>query len=148
MGRVTYEIFAAFWPTAPNDDGFADRMNDLPKYVVSKPWRTVLAEHDDHRGWPRRSGTELKQEPGGDIYLYGSADLLNSLTPHELIDEYRIMVFPVLLGSGKRVSTNRPTRPTWSSTRPGRSSPASPCSPIGRRIWGRRRVRGVVRLDG
>jgi class 3 adenylate cyclase/dihydrofolate reductase len=104
LGRVTYEIFAAFWPTAPRDEGFADRMNDLPKYVVSKTlestsWRnsTVI------RGDPVEAITELKQESGGDIFLYGSCDLLNSLIGVDVIDEYRIMVFPVLLGSGKRL---------------------------------------------
>lgn len=104
LGRVTYEIFAAFWPTAPNDEGFADRMNDMPKYVVSTTlespsWRnsTVI------RGDPVEAITDLKQEPGGDILLYGSGALLNSLIGHDVIDEYRIMVFPVLLGSGKRL---------------------------------------------
>jgi class 3 adenylate cyclase len=104
LGRVTYEIFAAFWPTAPKDEGFADRMSDIPKYVVSKTlqsasWRntTVIREN------PVEAITELKQQPGGDIVLYGSCDLLNSLVGHDVIDEYRIMVFPVLLGSGKRL---------------------------------------------
>jgi dihydrofolate reductase len=104
LGRVTFEIFAAFWPTAPKDEGFADRMNDIPKYVVSKTlespsWRnsTVI------RGDSVEAITDLKQEPGGDILLYGSGDLLNSLIGHDVIDEYRIMVFPVLLGSGKRL---------------------------------------------
>src|SRR5918996_6438347 len=79
LGRVTYEIFAAFWPTAPKDEGFADRLNDIPKYVVSKTlespsWRnsTVI------RGDPVEAITDLKHESGGDIFLYGSCDLLNS----------------------------------------------------------------------
>src|SRR5215211_5642672 len=104
LGRVTYEIFAAFWPTAPKDEGFADRMNDIPKYVVSKTlespsWRnsTVI------RGDPVEAIADLKQEPGGDILLYGSGDLLNSLIGHDVVDEYRLMVFPVLLGSGERL---------------------------------------------
>jgi class 3 adenylate cyclase len=104
LGRVTYEIFAAFWPTAPKDEGFADRMNDIPKYVVSKTlespsWRNSTVIRDD----PVEAIIDLKQEPGGDILLYGSGDLLNSLIGHDVIDEYRIMVFPVLLGSGKRL---------------------------------------------
>lgn len=104
LGRVTYEIFSAFWPTAPKDEGFADRMNDLPKYVVSRTldspsWRNSTVV----RGDPVEAITKLKREPGGDIVLYGSGDLLNSLIGHDVIDEYRIMVFPVLLGSGKRL---------------------------------------------
>jgi class 3 adenylate cyclase/dihydrofolate reductase len=104
LGRVTYEIFAAFWPTAPKDDGFADRMNDIPKYVVSKTlespsWRNSTVV----RGDPVEAITDLKGEPGGDIFLHGSCDLLNSLIGQNVIDEYRIMVFPVLLGSGKRL---------------------------------------------
>ena len=104
LGRVTYEIFAAFWPTAPGDEGFADRMNGIPKYVVSgslksAAWQntTIIAEN------PVERIRELKREPGGDIYLYGSSDLLNSLVGHEVIDEYRLMVFPLVLGSGKRL---------------------------------------------
>lgn len=104
LGRVTYEIFAAFWPTAPKDEGFADRMNDIPKYVVSKTlesasWRNSTVIRDD----PVEAIADLKREPGGDILLFGSGALLNSLIGHDVIDEYRIMVFPVLLGSGKRL---------------------------------------------
>jgi class 3 adenylate cyclase/dihydrofolate reductase len=104
LGRVTYEIFAAFWPTAPNDDGFADRMNSIPKYVVSGSLRTAGWRNSIIIGGnPAEKITELKQQPGGDILLFGSADLLNSLIKHDVIDEYRLMVFPVVLGSGKRL---------------------------------------------
>jgi class 3 adenylate cyclase/dihydrofolate reductase len=104
MGRVTYEIFAAFWPTAPKDEGFADRMNDIPKYVVSKTLESASWKNTTViKGDPVEAITELKQEPGGDIVLYGSGDLFNSIIHHDVIDEYRIMVFPVLLGSGKRL---------------------------------------------
>ena len=104
LGRVTYEIWAAFWPTAPKDEGFADRMNAMTKYVVSTRLRepiwgpaTIISEDVVERL------RQLKQEDGGDILLNGSADLLNSLIPHGVIDEFRLMVFPVLLGSGKRL---------------------------------------------
>jgi class 3 adenylate cyclase/dihydrofolate reductase len=104
LGRVTYEIFAAFWPTAPKDEGFADRMNALPKYVVSTTLRTARWRNATIVGGdPAGKIAELKQQPGGDILLFGSADLLNSLIHHEVIDEYRLMVFPVVLGSGKRL---------------------------------------------
>jgi class 3 adenylate cyclase/dihydrofolate reductase len=104
LGRVTYEIFAAFWPTAPNDEGFADRMNALPKYVVSQTLRTAGWQNSTIIGGnPAEKVAELKRRSGGDILLFGSADLLNSLISQDLIDEYRLMVFPVVLGSGKRL---------------------------------------------
>jgi class 3 adenylate cyclase/dihydrofolate reductase len=104
LGRATYEIFAAFWPTAPKDEGFADRMNTIPKYVVSKSLRTAGWQNTTIiRGDPATELAELKRQPGGDILLFGSADLLNSLIKQDVIDEYRLMVFPVVLGSGKRL---------------------------------------------
>jgi class 3 adenylate cyclase len=104
LGRVTYEIFAAFWPTAPKDWGFADRMNSIPKYVVSKNLKTAVWQNSTIiRGDVGEEIAHLKEEPGGDILLQGSADLLNSIIKYDLIDEFRIMVFPVVLGSGKRL---------------------------------------------
>jgi class 3 adenylate cyclase/dihydrofolate reductase len=104
LGRVTYEIWAAFWPSAPRDEGFADKINGMPKYVVSTRLREASwgpAEIISDRV-PERI-RELKEEDGDDILLVGSADLLNSLIPHDVIDEYRLMLFPVVLGSGKRL---------------------------------------------
>jgi class 3 adenylate cyclase/dihydrofolate reductase len=104
MGRVTYEIFASFWPTAPRDEGFADRMNSIPKYVVSGSLKTASWQNTTILGErPVEAIRELKREPGRDLFLYGSADLLNSLVGHDVIDEYRLMVFPLVLGSGKRL---------------------------------------------
>src|SRR4029453_15020816 len=112
LGRVPYEIFAGFWPPPPKDGGFADRMNDLPKYVVSKTlespsWQNSTVIRDD----PVEAITDLKQEPGGDIFLYGSCELLNSLIGVDVIDEYRVMVFPVLPGSGNRLFKEAKDRP-------------------------------------
>jgi class 3 adenylate cyclase/dihydrofolate reductase len=104
LGRVTYQIFAAFWPTAPKDQGFTDRMNSLKKYVVSTTLRD--AEWNNTTILRRKVPEEiakLKARPGDDILIHGSADLVNSLMKHDLIDEYRLMVFPVVLGSGKRL---------------------------------------------
>jgi dihydrofolate reductase len=104
LGRVTYEGFAAAWPKATDAVGFADKMNSMPKYVVSttlsKPeWSntTVL------RGNVIDEVAGLKRQPGGDILVNGSARLVNTLAAHDLIDEYRLMVFPVVLGAGRRL---------------------------------------------
>jgi class 3 adenylate cyclase/dihydrofolate reductase len=104
LGRVTYQIFATFWPSAPGDQEFASRMNSIEKYVVS----TTLKEAEWNntvilRGDIAEEVSKLKQQHGGDIVIYGSADLVNALMKHDLIDEYRLMVFPVVLGSGKRL---------------------------------------------
>lgn len=104
LGRVTYQIFAAFWPTAPSDEGFTDRMNSIPKYVVSSTLNEATWNNSTLiRGNVAEQIPKLKQEPGKDILLHGSADLFNGLMRADLIDEYRIMVFPVVLGSGKRL---------------------------------------------
>jgi class 3 adenylate cyclase len=104
LGRVTYQIFAAFWPTAPRDEGFADKMNSVEKYVVSRTLRRADWKNTSIvRGNLAEEIPKLKQQPGSDILIFGSADLVNSLMKHDLIDEYRLMVFPVVLGSGKRL---------------------------------------------
>jgi dihydrofolate reductase len=102
LGRVTYQNFAAAWPSLTGDD-FADRMNDLPKYVVSrtldKPeWNAIVLD-----GNLKDEIVELKQTAGKDILVYGSAQLVNELVRHDLIDDFRIWVFPLVLGSGRRL---------------------------------------------
>ncbi len=105
LGRVTYEGFAAAWPSMRDEEGFADRMNSLPKFVASRTLEEPL-------GWSNSSLLEgdvpeevakLKEPEGGDILVYGSGALVNALLPHKLIDRYRLMVFPVVVGSGKRL---------------------------------------------
>lgn len=104
LGRATYQIWAAFWPSAPPDEGFADRVNSLPKYVVSTTLKKAEWNNSTLiKGNVADEVSKLKQQPAGDIVIYGSADLVNSLMQHDLIDEYRLMVFPVVLGSGKRL---------------------------------------------
>jgi dihydrofolate reductase len=103
LGRVTYQIFAASWPTETDDIGVADRMNSLPKYVVSRTlqkaeWNASLIKDDLTQAISR-----IKQEGEGDVLVYGSCDLVHSLEDHHLIDEYRLVIYPVVVGSGKRL---------------------------------------------
>jgi dihydrofolate reductase len=102
LGRVTYEGFAKAWPSRDGD--FADKFNSMPKYVVSstleKPeWNnsTVL------KGDVPKEVAKLRQEKEGDIVVHGSARLVQTLVEHDLVDELRLMMFPVVLGSGKRL---------------------------------------------
>jgi dihydrofolate reductase len=102
LGRVTYEGFAQAWPSREGE--FADKFNTMPKYVVSstleKPeWNnsTVL------KGDVAEEVAKLRREQEGDIVVHGSARLVQTLIDHDLVDEFRLMVFPVVLGSGKRL---------------------------------------------
>src|SRR3954454_12967431 len=104
LGRVTYEGFAAAWPERDGD--FADKMNSMPKHVVS----TTLEEPLE---WSNSSLIELgavqrlKQDEGGDILVAGSRTLVQALIEEDLVDEWRLMVFPVVLGSGRRLFPER-----------------------------------------
>ena len=102
LGRVTYDGFAASWPS--RDGEFADKFNTMPKYVVSSTlenpeWNnsTVL------KGDVAEQVAKLKQELDGDVVVHGSPRLVQTLLEHDLVDELRLMVFPVVLGSGKRL---------------------------------------------
>jgi dihydrofolate reductase len=102
LGRVTYEGFAKAWPT--RDGEFADKFNSMPKYVVSSTledpdWTnsTVL------KGDVAEEVGKLKGELDGDVVVHGSAQLVQTLLEHDLVDELRLMVFPVVLGAGKRL---------------------------------------------
>ncbi len=102
LGRVTYEGFAAAWPQREGE--FADKFNNMPKYVVSTTlvdpeWTnsTVL------EGDVAEAVAKLKQEQDGDIVVHGSAELAQTLLENDLVDELRLMVFPVVLGDGKRL---------------------------------------------
>ena len=104
LGRVTYEIWVTYWPTAPKDEGFADRINGLEKYVVSTTLRDPTWNNTTViRGDLAREVSGLKERPDGDIMVFGSAELVDSLLELDLVDELRIMLFPVVLGSGKRL---------------------------------------------
>jgi dihydrofolate reductase len=104
LGRVTYQIFAAAWPSRTDKQGFADRMNNLPKYVVSTTLKK--AEWKNSHLIKENVAEEiakLKQQSGQDILVAGSSTLVQTLIQHNLIDEYHLFVFPVVLGSGKRL---------------------------------------------
>jgi len=104
LGRVTYEGFAAAWPGRKDEEGFADRFNSMPKYVASKTLKK-LEWNNSHliKGDLAAEVSKLKQQPGHDIVIHGSPTLIRSLLPHDLVDEYRLLVYPIVLGRGKRL---------------------------------------------
>jgi len=104
LGRVTYEGFAAAWPGITDEVGFADKMNSMPKYVVSSTLeRADWTNSTVISGDLEREVTALKEQDGGDVLVAGSASLVQALTSLGLVDEFRLMVFPIILGHGKRL---------------------------------------------
>ncbi|SDS05707.1 dihydrofolate reductase family protein [Microlunatus soli] len=110
LGRRTYQEFAASWPLVGDDNPVAERFNRVPKYVASRTLQTsTLGDPVWHNssvldGEVADAVAELKAQPGeGEIQVHGSSDLIQTLLRHDLIDEYRIKIFPVLVGSGKRL---------------------------------------------
>jgi dihydrofolate reductase len=100
LGRKTYEGFAKAWPTVTDEVGFAEKMNSMPKYVVSSTlesadWNNSTVINGDV--------AEEVAKLDGNILVAGSAQLVQTLMDHDLVDEYRLMIYPVLLGSGKRL---------------------------------------------
>lgn len=109
LGRKTYEGFAAAWPGRTDDEGFAEKMNAMPKYVVSNTLRdptwnntTVL------RGDAVDTVSRLKNGPHGALLVAGSCQLVHALIENSLVDEVRLMVFPIVLGSGLRLFADSP----------------------------------------
>lgn len=102
LGRRTYEEFVASWPLRSGDP-FTDRMNSLPKHIASTTLEEPLEWNSTLLGGALvEAVAELKQQPGQDILVYGSSALVNTLLPHNLIDEYRFIIYPLVLGIGKR----------------------------------------------
>ena len=102
LGRVTYEGFARAWPSREGE--FADKFNSMPKYVVSSTlkdpdWTNTTVLDGD----VVEEVKKLKDEVDGDVVVHGSAQLVQTLVEHDLVDELRLMVFPVVLGTGKRL---------------------------------------------
>ncbi len=104
LGRVTYDGFAAVWPTAKDPEGFADRINALPKFVASRTLKTTAWNNSTLiTGDLIEAAKSIKATAKGDILIYGSASIVHQLAPCGMIDEYRLMVFPTLLGRGIRL---------------------------------------------
>jgi dihydrofolate reductase len=119
LGRVTYEGFAAAWPS--RDGEFADKFNSMPKYVVSSTLEDP--EWNDSKvlgGDVVEEVSRLKREQDGDIVVYGSIRLARALIEHDLVDELRLMVYPVVLGAGERLfgelSDQKPLRLSGTKT--------------------------------
>lgn len=108
LGRVTYQIFADYWPSATDEAtpgaGYANRMNSIPKFVVSKTLQKSEWQNSNViRVDIEQEIEKLKHQTGKDILIYGSGELVNTLMRHALIDEYRLLVFPIAIGIGKRL---------------------------------------------
>jgi dihydrofolate reductase len=117
LGRVTYEGFAAAWPRMTEQAGelsasdalllgrYADMMNGYPKYVVATTLEEPLEWNNSTliEGDVAEEVSKLKRQPGKDILIFGSGNLVNTLMRHDLIDEYRLMIFPIIVGSGQRL---------------------------------------------
>jgi dihydrofolate reductase len=123
LGRVTYEGFADAWPKRTEDEtGFADKFNNMPKYVVSSTLEEPLEWNNSKllEGDPIEAVGKLKDEIDGEIAVHGSVTLAQALIENDLVDEIHLMVFPVVLGQGKRLfgetSDKKPMKLTDSKT--------------------------------
>jgi len=104
LGRVTYQGFAAAWPTMPGAGAYGERMNSLPKYVVStKPQTLAWNNSRLITGNVPEELSRLKQQPGQDILVFGSGNLIQTLMAHDLVDQYNLLVHPIVLGGGHRL---------------------------------------------
>jgi dihydrofolate reductase len=113
LGRRTYEIFASYWPTQSDDDPFAKILNGLPKYVASTTLGEPLAWQNSTllQGDVAKGVAELKEGEGGNIVVLGSSSLVQTLYENDLVDEYSLMIHPIVLGSGKKLFRDVPRKP-------------------------------------
>jgi dihydrofolate reductase len=122
FGRRTYEIMAAYWPSQPDDSPFAASLNNLPKYVASTTLNEPLEWKNSTllQGDVAKAVAELKEQPGKNLVVLGSGELVQTLMENDLVDEYGLMINPIILGSGKRLfregSGMRPLRLVRSTT--------------------------------
>jgi dihydrofolate reductase len=107
LGRKTYDIFAAHWPNVPDDNPDAEIakvLNAIPKYVASRTRKAVDWQNSTLLGADVPGAiAKLRAQPGGEIHVIGSGDLAQTLIRHDLVDEYRLITFPIVLGTGKRL---------------------------------------------
>lgn len=113
LGRRTYEIFASYWPTQSDDDPIAKILNGLPKYVASTTLAEPLAWQNSTllQGDVAKAVAELKEGEGGNIVVLGSGGLVQTLYENDLVDEYALMIHPIVLGSGKKLFRDVPKKP-------------------------------------
>jgi dihydrofolate reductase len=106
LGRRTYELLASYWPHASEEEQvIAEPLNSLPKYVASTTLKDPLEwEHSTVlQGDVAEAVSTLKKEDGGDLHVIGSPAFVQTLTEHDLIDEFRVMIYPLVVGGGKRL---------------------------------------------
>ena len=104
LGRVTYNGFAAAWPTMQGTGEYGERMNSFPKYVVSTTLQTLEWNNSTLiKGNVAAEIGKLKQQPGQDLLVFGSGKLVEALIAHRLVDEYRLMIHPIVVGGGQRL---------------------------------------------
>jgi dihydrofolate reductase len=105
LGRKTYDIFAGYWPKQPADEPLVGTMNDLQKYVVSRTLREPLEWQNSTliKGDVPGEIRKIKAQPGKEIQVIGSGELVQTLIKHDLVDAYRLMIHPLVLGNGKRL---------------------------------------------
>jgi len=117
LGRRTWEIFAAYWPNAPEEtQAIAEPLNTKPKYVASRTLSEPLGWQNSTllKGKLEDGVQALKQEDGGDLHVIGSTELVRSLIERDLVDELRLVIYPILLGGGKSILPDDGARRDWS----------------------------------
>ncbi|GAA1190427.1 dihydrofolate reductase [Kitasatospora gansuensis] len=119
LGRKTYDIFAGYWPRVTDPDNpIGVKLNTMPKYVASRTLRSPLEWQNSHllEGEAAEAVARLKERLDGVIMTQGSSDLIHTLQRHDLVDEYRLLVNPVILGTGKRLFAEGAAPTAWTLT--------------------------------